>query len=527
MITPGDPNPFTGFPVASTAPRSWLGDALITIGGADKTALPPGSPDRAYFVGVGSGLLFTATISALSMTLASSIAFSISYSAPGLYLLGIVWFLLILGLDRWLVSDPVSGFARPARGSAVAAWFGHAAIELFKIAPRVIIALVSSILFAKFIMLAVYHTSIEDQLLKIQEQQSAQYNLSITATAQNIKNQANDVIATAATQTKSLQKQYGALQKDISKAYGTEQTQLKAADCTELPSYAVETNPNTGLTYSVFEGDFESCQPPLDGIQSQYNSIVDQDRPLMASLKVQITQIPAKYGIAKQESLIKNALPVATNEMKPYAPQPDDSLLAREHALQLLTSAPSGTCPIPPTEQDIATNDACISMYSAGAAAEKTIFQYFLLVFEMMPVLMKLVNALTKRRAYAWQMAAREADKRNRSEGEIAEAKMRAETDLAAFARREQARLEEAGALHEYTLREMARQEHRLGLRRLRARVTAAITASEPTRVLHTMRNGHTQEAEDNVVSIADYIDPRNTASDPGIRVIENEDFLL
>jgi hypothetical protein len=43
------------------------------------------------------------------------------------------------------------------------------------------------------------------------------------------------------------------------------------------------------------------------------------------------------------------------------------------------------------------------------------------------------------------------------------------ETDVAAFRRKEHARLEDEGALLEFKERELARQERRLGLRRTRA----------------------------------------------------------
>jgi Domain of unknown function (DUF4407) len=518
-----DPAPYSGR-------RGRLGNALITLGGADKTALPPGSPDRGYFIGVGSGLLFTATLSALSMTLASSIAFAISYSSPGLYFLGVVWFMLIFGLDRWLVSDAVSGFAKPASGPAVAAWVGHAVVELFKISPRILIALVSSVLFAKFVMLAVYNTEIQAQVVKIHQQQSARYDQDIKAAAQNIKDQANSIIAQAGRAETKLEDDYKAGQAAIASAYKTEQLNLAAANkrgvyCTEQATYTPITNA-AGFTSEVFAGDVLVCPPELQTITSTYQHVVDQYPETQAGVNTDKAGVAKRYGVAQQETLVRTALATAEQAEAPYKPQPDDGLLAREHALQLLTSAPSAACPTPPSEQDIATNDACISMYSPGAAAEKTIFQYFLLVFEMMPVLMKLINSLTKRRAYAWEMAAREAVRREDAEEKIAEAKKRAETDLAAFARLERARLEEAGALEEYKLRELARQERRLGLRRLQARVTAAIAEYEPTRLLRDFRSGRRPEVPDNVVSMASYIDPRDTASDPGIRVIENENFL-
>jgi hypothetical protein len=181
---------------------------------------------------------------------------------------------------------------------------------------------------------------------------------------------------------------------------------------------------------------------------------------------------------------------------------------------------------VAPTEEDIASNDACISMYSAGAARQMTIFQYFLLSFEMLPVLMKLINALNKRRAYAWEMAAREEARRQRAKELVEEAKKRAETDLAAYVHRERARLEEIGALEEYRIREVARQRRRLGLHQIRSRVAAAVDEEQSSGGLWDRFMRRKDGRPDNVVAMSDYVDPHNAQADPGLRVIDSENFL-
>jgi hypothetical protein len=530
---PGDED--TGhFPTVGPEPRGrWLGDALITIGGADKTALRPRSPDRGYFIGVGSGLLFTATLSALSMTLASSIAFGVPFGSAWLNVLGVAWFALILGLDRWLVSDPVGGFVKPVAGTAsvVGAWLGHAVVELFKISPRILIALISSVLFARFVLLAVYDHEIQAQLIKLQVQQQDQFQQQVDAYAQNIKDQASNVIGQANAAEKKVQDQYDYGQKQIAGAYkalvtGTATANKNGIYCYQVPTYTVATNPNTGLQYNLQTGSYEQCPPPISGYQANYAAMQQQYPETQQQITNAKTKIANQYGVPAAVNAIKTAAARAKAALTSSAPTKLDGLLAREHALQLLTNKPAGTCPQPPTAADIATNDACISLYSPGAAAEMKIFQYFLLAFEMMPVLMKLINSLTKRRAYAWEMAAREESRRQNAQELIGKAKKRAETNLAAYVHRERVRLEEMGALEEYRLREVARQRRRLGLRRIRSRVAAVVADNQASRGLRDRVRRRKDGQPDNVVAMSDYVDPRNAQADPGLRVINSEDFL-
>jgi hypothetical protein len=512
-----------------------LGNALITIAGADKTELGSRSVDRSYYIGMGSALLLTATISSLSMTEATSIAFGVRLGSPPLVVAGLVYFGLILGLDRWLVSDQTTGFTNegPRKAPVAVAWFRHFVVELLKIAPRIAVAFLSSLLFANFLMLAVFDHEIQQQLGRIQQQRIAQYNQQVKAVADDIKSQANGIINGAQAAERQVQNQYNNDQKVIRQAYKTEQSNLAAAakqglHCTEQPTYAVETNPNTSLKYNVLTGEVEVCPPQITGITNAYNALVAKYPQTQADVDSDKNKIANRYGVPEQERKIKNANAVAQKQMKPNYPRKADGLLARMQALQLLTTKPASTCPPTPTQADLANNVACTSQYSADAAVLHFQFRLWLLFLEILPVVMKFINALLPRRGYAWAMAARDTAKGGKARVKIGRALLEEQTDLAAFVRREHARLEEEGALQEYKLRELARQERRLGLSRIRARFTAAMADSEPVRAWRSRRDhgGQGAAAPANVAPLTSSVDPLNAQASPGARVIESEDFL-
>ncbi len=520
------------------APRSrgsHLGNALITVAGADRTELDGRSVDRSYYIGMGSALLLAATISAVAMTEATSIAFGVKIGSPPLVIAGLVYFGLILGLDRWLVSDQTTGFAKETYGTAsmAVAWSRHFLVELLKIAPRIFIAFLSSLLFANFLMLAIFNHEIQQQLDKMQEQRLAQYDQQLTALAASIKTQAYGIISQAQTAEQQVQDQFNTDQQVLQKAYQTEQSGLTALNkqgitCTEQPTYAVETNPNTGLKYSVVTGDTQVCPPQITAIIGAYEGQAANYPQTQADVDQKKDQIADQYGVAAQRQIIKNATATAQKQLKPYAPEKADGLLARMQALGLLTTRPAGTCPPTPSLADLANNVACTSEYSPYAAGLHITLRLWLLAFELAPVGLKFINALLPRRGYAWTMAARDVETGGKARVKIGQALLEEQTDLATFARREHARLEEEGALQEYKLRELARQEHRLNLRAIRMRFTAALANSEPARALKGRRDlrGRGAVVPGNVVPMTSYVDPRNAQADPGARIIESEDFL-
>jgi hypothetical protein len=514
---------------------SWFGNFMITVAGADKTELNARSADRSYYIGMGVSLLLAATISAVSGMEATSIAFGVNFASSGLIVAGLIYFVLLLGVDRWLVSDQTTGFATEARGVSVPmAWFRHFVVELLKIAPRLFVAYLSSLLFANFLMLAIFNHEIQQQLRNIHQQQVAQYDMRIQAEAQRITAQAQGIIKSATTAENAVQHQYDVDQGIVKNAYKTEQSDLaklkaQGIACSEQATYAVETNPNTGLDYTVFTGYVQVCPPQILSVVDTYNKTVALYPQTQAQVNTAKSRIANNYGVPAEERVIRNAPATAAKELTSSAPQRADGLLARMHALQLLTTPPTGTCPPTPTVSDLANNTACISQYSANAATLHFQLRLWLLAFEILPVTLKFINSLLPRRGYAWAMVARDLDKRGRARTKIGKSRLMEETDLASFTRREHARLEEEGALVEYKLRELARQERRLGLRRIQARFAAAVADATPQRAFRKRgdRRGQTARPPTSAQRIDDRVDPHNGQADPGSRVIESEDFLL
>lgn len=515
-------------------PGTRVGNALITLAGADKTVLTTWSADRAYHLGLGSSLLLSAMIASLSVTAAISIAFGVPMDFWPLILFGIAWYGLFLLLDRWLVSgDQTAGFVRPQGGpaSVVFAWIGHFFVEAFRISLRVALAGLSSLLFANFLALAVFNHEIQQELVRMNAQQVQQWNQWVNADETSVITQAQGVINEATGLEKKLQDQYNSEQGQIRTAYTQMQKAITQANktglyCTEEPNYAVATNPATGYTYNVLEGYSQVCPPQIVSAQNNYESVKNKYPMTQAQVDADNAATAKRLNVTGEEATIKNAYTVATKQMQPYYPKKADGIMARMRALQLLTTAPADPCPKVPTLNDLASNPACTASYSAWGATLHTQLRWWLLLLELAPVGMKFFNSVLPRRGYAWTMAARDTELRDEAQAKIDQFGLLRDTDVAAFRRKEHARLEEEGALLEYKERELARQERRLGLRRTRARFAAV--AAEGRR-LHNGLGGKRHDratTRENVIPFEARVDPRNAQADPGFRVIDSEDFL-
>jgi hypothetical protein len=257
--------------------------------------------------------------------------------------------------------------------------------------------------------------------------------------------------------------------------------------------------------------------------------VVSKYPETQAQVDTQKSNIAKRFGVSTQEQIIANAAKTANRQMKAYRPQKADGLLARMHALGLLTTKPAQTCPAIPTTADMANNVACTSQYSPNAATLHVALRLWLLAFEILPVVLKFINALLPRRGYAWAMVARDEARRRNASADIGAVRIREKTKLARFARQEHVRMEEEGAIEEYNLRELARQESKLGIRRIRARFATVLAAAEPIAALkgRSEREIPGPVVQGTVVPSNEKLDPRNSQADPGYRIIESEDFLL
>lgn len=516
---------------ASAAPqkrRFRPGDILLVIAGVDRSELARWDTDRSYYIGMGVALLLAATVSASALGEATSIAFHTKITSPAIVAVSIVYFALLLGVDRWLVSDQTAGFApnEAERGWAGVAWSRHFIAEFFKIAPRIAVALLSSWLFATFLLLAIFNPEIQKQLTLLQQQETAQHAVAVDAQAQDIIARAQSIINTANTQEQQVQNTFNNDQKLASRTSQQEQAALRRAHqeglhCQQDPVYAWMTNPTTGQSFYGITGYQTVCPRQINQIYQSYSQLLRKYGGSQAAVDRQKAKIARQFHVATERHVIATANQNAKNALQGYQPQKIDGLLARMKALGLLTTKPAGICPVKPTLAQLANDAACTSEYSPDASSLSKVLRFWLIAFEILPVVIKFVYALLPRRGYASVMAARDEEAKAAARVRTAAALMHERTDLARIARREHVRLEEEGALLEYQLRELARQERRLGL----SSVRRIFSALQPANGQPTGGVGD-EVLEGTVIPKSQHLHPDNPHVDPGNRIIDSEDFL-
>ncbi|WP_433431873.1 DUF4407 domain-containing protein [Nonomuraea sp. CA-141351] len=131
-----------------------VGRWLIVLSGARSDVLEKHKGERARFHGLGGALLTTACIAAISMTFA--LASALKVFLPVAVLIGLVWGVAILSLDRWLVTSlPVQGGRR--------FWLAL---------PRVLLALLLGAVISTPLVLQIFKPEIDAEIVDIQQEKA-------------------------------------------------------------------------------------------------------------------------------------------------------------------------------------------------------------------------------------------------------------------------------------------------------------------------------------------------------------------
>ncbi|MFF5211137.1 DUF4407 domain-containing protein [Streptosporangium sp. NPDC000396] len=129
-----------------------VGRWLIVLSGARPDVLDKCKGERARFHGLGGAILTTACIAATSMTFA--LASALKVFPPLAVLIGLVWGVAILSLDRWLVTS------LPARGGR----------RLWLALPRVLLALLLGAVISTPLVLQIFKPEIDAKIVDIQQE---------------------------------------------------------------------------------------------------------------------------------------------------------------------------------------------------------------------------------------------------------------------------------------------------------------------------------------------------------------------
>ncbi|MEV4801406.1 DUF4407 domain-containing protein [Nonomuraea sp. NPDC049421] len=129
-----------------------IGRWLIILSGARQDVLERYDGERARFIGLGGAILTTACLAALAMTFALSSALKVFL--PLAIAIGLVWGVIILGLDRWLATSlPVRGRRR--------FWLAL---------PRVLLALLLGAVISTPLVLQIFKPEIDATILDIKQE---------------------------------------------------------------------------------------------------------------------------------------------------------------------------------------------------------------------------------------------------------------------------------------------------------------------------------------------------------------------
>ncbi|MDP4501813.1 DUF4407 domain-containing protein [Nonomuraea turcica] len=131
-----------------------VGRWLIVLSGARPDVLDRCRGERARFHGLGGAILTTACIAAISMTFA--LASALKVFPPLAVLIGLVWGVAILSLDRWLVTS------LPARGGG----------RLWLALPRVLLALLLGAVISTPLVLQIFKPEIDAEIVDIQQEKA-------------------------------------------------------------------------------------------------------------------------------------------------------------------------------------------------------------------------------------------------------------------------------------------------------------------------------------------------------------------
>jgi hypothetical protein len=498
------------------------GNIAIFFAGADRNLLELWSVDRAYYVGLGMSVLFTAVVSTAALAEASVIAFHLHGKV--LALVAAIYFFLIFALDRWLVSDPITGFVRPEGAIFTPiGWLGHLAVEVLKISARIGIAVLSSWLFASFLLLAVFNHEIQDQLKGIETQNNAKYNVQVQAVIDQLSAAAKTTVIEAEGKVQGLRDTYKAQQDAVIAAQKAEQVGLAAAHakgvyCEQVPAYTWYTNRATGKAFRVQTGSTTECPQEIQDAESSYQTAVSRSQT-PDQLQASISTIMNDPNVVNAQKTITDAASVAAQELSPEKPAYTDGLAARMRALGLIVHKPAGTCPLHPAAQDLATNNACIANYSPDVASMQENLRLWLFSIEIAPVVFKLLHSLLPRRGYAWQMAAKDYEAELDAQKKMEADRISKKAYIAMVLRLERVSLELETTMEEQQLREAARASNALGLQQIRGRLAKAITQN----IKHARKDA---EALSPAVEVVWGPNIRGFESEPMLRIVDDEKHL-
>lgn len=257
-----------------------MGRFLIWLSGAQRDILDSCRTDRAKYIGVGSAVLVTASMAAVSMSFALHIA--LKATLPVAIPFALAWGLAIMSLDRWLVVSMVRQ-AKPLN-------------YLLLALPRVALGILFGVIISTPLTLQIFHLEIANQISIDHTNAANAFNSALSksslaarvAADQKAVDQDQSVInsgggtGTAPAHDPTLV----ALQQQLKSDQGKEQTFYNAWHCEEygFPGHCVVGNGQAA------KSDYQNYQLYLGRVQSDQSQIGSEENSLNVQNKKDKTQ---------------------------------------------------------------------------------------------------------------------------------------------------------------------------------------------------------------------------------------------
>lgn len=243
-------------------------DFFIFCSGSNRTLLNRTPTDIQKHVGIGATVFFTGMFAAIACSYALFTVFNSYFLAV---LVGLVWGLMIFNLDRYIVSSlkMTSSFSKN---------FGHAI-------PRLVLAILISIVIAKPLELKIFETEIDAELsIMRQENKAAQEELVSLRFQSRVDTLDSEIVK---------------LKTEIND-YEQRRDTLMAVAIAEADGTGGSKQKNLGPIYRAKKADADKAQAELNEILGRNIPLIDSKSSTLASLK---DQQEAEISALEQASL--------------------------------------------------------------------------------------------------------------------------------------------------------------------------------------------------------------------------------
>jgi len=398
------------------------------------------------------------------------------------------------GIERWLVSDPTAGWDIP-QGSAllkVGSFIGNLSLEVIRALPRIALIFVGSLIFAELLMLSLFPKAIDDEVDALRRQATGSFSeilridweTEATAIREDITRQAgiiSDYDKAATTLNSSLAPKQADLQTLINSGrYWVSRTCYNSAGRAYRCGYVKST------AAINLETDIEALRKqagidPATRLNAQ--KLLEFDNLRLQKQTDSVSgQLPDEAGNLLNPS-VTTLMKDIQEKYRGQETSVTDDLLTRYKAFGMLVNPETGACkPASSTASAVEQAQArvCVPAYSPDMDKQSTLWRYFLLFFEMMPIGIKLVRSISPITGYGKAMKDAEVAIKAKSGGLRDRAVSRAARKSAARSAMDEAKQYAAMTENEIAVREVSKYRRVFRLDDLRTRFQRASEATPP-----------------------------------------------